>query len=125
ANDALQVSGKPIRGEDPLAAAVAEQLALKDPRSRAEGISELGIKLVVSDLDAGIPADQVTGRVLLESPAVRVQELAEGPDEGTTSPRPGSVVLLLTGWVAFAALAATPGVAGLLWLWRGFRSTNR
>lgn len=111
-NDALRVSGKPIPGEDPLAAKVARVLARPDPDLRAAGLGELGIRAVVTERQTGLPAEEISGATVLDTPEISIQ-LVEPPQPIAKSAlSPVLLTLLWACWVPFAALvvAASLGV---------------
>lgn len=117
ANDALQVSGKAIQGEDPMTTKIVEKLSEPDPQLRADGLAGLGIRSVVTELDSGLSIVEVAGGTVLENTQVRVQVLGENEPDTQNAPAWWGVALLVLGWVLFGALLAfsTLGAGARAW----------
>lgn len=112
-NDALQVSGKPIPGEDPLAAKVAVVLARPDPEQRAAGLGELGIRAVVTERHTGLPTEEISGVTVLDTPDIAVQLLEPSRSVAKGALSPFLLTLLWACWFSFAALALAAALLGI------------
>jgi hypothetical protein len=93
--DELVVDGEALAGEDPRAAAVRDALAEPTPESRADGLRQAGVRLVVVEDVERVAVPEVAGDTVWEDDDLRVVDA--GP--AVPAPRPAD------GWVAAMALA--------------------
>lgn len=121
ANDDLSVSGTPVAGEDPRAAAAAAALGRPTPAERAAALVRIGIDAAVVDLTAPGAADVplVEGIRVLDTGDLVVVDLPGGPARSAPT---GTRVALAVAWTAYAA---GPLAGGVLLLARRRREVRR
>jgi hypothetical protein len=106
ANDALQISGKTIHGEDPSASAAADALAASNPQARADQLAELGVLAVVRELDAGMEPEAVAGHVVWSDESVELILLEDTGQQVRQARSSASAVSLSGAWGGFFGLLA-------------------
>lgn len=107
ASDELVVSDAQLAGEDPRVSEAAHALAAPTAQARAAALAQVGIGLVVVDLDAPGDAPDVQGRVLLETAELQVVEVAGAEPRKT----PGSWWVAMTlAWALFLGSGALAAV---------------
>ncbi|HMY08008.1 MAG TPA: hypothetical protein P5108_07050 [Marmoricola sp.] len=105
-NDALQISGKTVRGEDPAVVSAIEALAAPSPQDRANQLADLGVVAVVRELDAGTKPESVAGQVVWSDQSVELI-LLEDTDQKVTKVRSSALMPALLGaWGGFFGLLA-------------------
>jgi hypothetical protein len=121
-NDALQVSGKAIHGEDPMTARIARELSREDPQDRADGLEKLGVRAIVTELDSGLPVVDVGGAPVLEDAQIRVQLLGESNTDARNASAPWRLALLGLSWMLFGCLLAASVLSALPSSWKRIRA---
>lgn len=109
ANDVLYVDGRPIPGEDPRAADVADALALASPEERARALAGLGVSAVVIETVPGQESPEVAGETTLSRGGFEVVEVA-GDVRLQTAPG-WWVVAMVIAWSAWLLLLGSAVVA--------------
>lgn len=110
-NDALQVGGTEVPGEDPRAGLVEEALGAADPDERAARLRELGVSHVVRtrgpDVDriTGPRAAEVAGAVLLDEGTLQVVSLGQPVQKWRAVTAVGRAGVA-SAWGAYAACLA-------------------
>ncbi|HXH79150.1 hypothetical protein [Nocardioides sp.] len=111
ANDVLSVDGRPIPGEDPRAADVADALALGTPEERGRALAALGVAVVVSEQLGTQEIVEVTGETTFDEDGLRVVEV-EGEVRAEEVPRQWTAAMGVA-WVAWLGLFVGGSASGV------------
>lgn len=103
-NDALVVSGRTVRGEDPQSAAVASALDVAGAAGRTAALREAGISVAVAEDIEGYPVPELAGDTV-DADGLTVVVLGDAEQRRATA---GRTAVVLGGWVVWLMVLGVP-----------------